>query len=636
MTTALVEPIVAPVLPTVAGASAGRAQDVGQGYDFAIGGLQFNIASDDDNPYQRATAQFKKDQIDTTPTPGDQSLVGYWTRGQFSFHNGGGVEYYEVEGATSIYTMRSDTVIERYNTATGVAPFKPGQVTCNPEWDVVPLTGANFKGLVTLPGSSFAVLDGTTLKYGAWTGSTFTTWNTEQVLCFATDGTYIYAATTTGASPYSVWKIKVADNTATKLYTVTDYPQTIAYVKGRLLLVGGTGDMLPVYQLSTAPTGTLPLAVGSSDKVFDLPNGASVGGVVITDSPGAILVARGNAIYAVTPDTSGALPVLSGPIQIGELPTDETILSLRAYLGYLAISTTLGVRIGALSDSGMLNYGPRLFDITTSSPDFIAPMAVLDTTVLVPTDSTVYQIDLSNQIGNGITLEFPWTEYGAAGQTQAYLRLSDGPVMCNQTTIWKQSATNYAAGTLTTGYHRFATLEPKQFRSVRVRVGGTGGTVQVSRVMADGSTVSLYTMDVSQENDAVVTLGLTAPQERVAIKFDLTPEVGDATKAPVLYGYQLNALPAPVRQRMIQVPLLCFDVEARPPARRVGHRGAAWERLSALEDMERSGATFIFQDFRTGEAGECFIESVEFQGKTPPSATSTGFGGQISLTIRKL
>src|SRR5690348_5347343 len=104
----IVAPVVEEILDSIKGGSSARAQDTGQGYDFSIGNLLFNVASDDQNPYERATAQFRKDQIDTTPTPGDQSLTGYWLRGQFSFHKGAGVRYYEVEGATTIYTLNSD------------------------------------------------------------------------------------------------------------------------------------------------------------------------------------------------------------------------------------------------------------------------------------------------------------------------------------------------------------------------------------------------------------------------------------------------------------------------------------------------------------------------------------------------
>jgi hypothetical protein len=82
--------------------------------------------------------------------------------------------------------------------------------------------------------------------------------------------------------------------------------------------------------------------------------------------------------------------------------------------------------------------------------------------------------------------------------------------------------------------------------------------------------------------------------------------------------------------------LALYDTERASSGRTSGHPGDAWERLSALEDMEASGGTFTFYDFRTGEAGECYIESVEHQGSTPSGRQDSGFGGIVYLVIRKL
>lgn len=626
MSSAIVGEVVGPVSVVASGEGSARATDTGQGFDFAIGGLLFNVASDDDNPYQRATAQFRKDQLDTSPTPGDQSLVGYWTRGQLSFHHGAGVTYYEVE--------EGDEVLNRFNTGDGIDPFTPGQVTLAKSFapDGGVFTDVKWAGEGL---DFFAILDGGSLRYS--TASTWTAYAT-------TDASAVSAATTgplcayVGTGGKKIERVHINTNgpASGALYTHTNAIVGLWYVKDRLLMVD---DANTFYQLAPNPTGALPVAISASDKVFTA--GDPLADWCVTDTPGPILIGNGQNVYAVVPDaTSGAIPTLSGPIVVGQLPVGETLSALHAYLGYVVLGTSSGVRVGVLSDSGSLTYGPLLFDraMTTGPAQLAARGSSVFAPVVTPGgDGGVYQIDLSQQIGNG--LEFAYCRLGnpVPGLSGTYgCALRDGDLIVFGGTNLYQEGADLTSGTLTTGYHRFATLEPKQFRSVRVRVGGSGGTVAVSRVMADGSAVSLYTMDVSQTADETITLGLSAPQERVALRFTLTPDALDATKGPSLLGYQLYALPAPTRQRMVQIPLMCYDVENRPPARRTGHRGAAWERLSALEDMERSGGTFRFQDFRTGEAGECFIESVDFQGKTPPSASSTGFGGLVTLTIRKL
>jgi len=64
-------------------------------YDIAIGGLPFILATNNDRPYGRRTAPFKKDQFDSTNEPGEQSLTGWWIRSQMSFHGGSGINFFD-------------------------------------------------------------------------------------------------------------------------------------------------------------------------------------------------------------------------------------------------------------------------------------------------------------------------------------------------------------------------------------------------------------------------------------------------------------------------------------------------------------------------------------------------------------
>lgn len=64
----------------------------GYAYDIAIAGLPFFISPLDDSPYRRVTAQYRKQQIDQSREPGEQSLTGWWIRSQSSFHLGQGIK----------------------------------------------------------------------------------------------------------------------------------------------------------------------------------------------------------------------------------------------------------------------------------------------------------------------------------------------------------------------------------------------------------------------------------------------------------------------------------------------------------------------------------------------------------------
>ena len=194
-----------------------------------------------------------------------------------------------------------------------------------------------------------------------------------------------------------------------------------------------------------------------------------------------------------------------------------------------------------------------------------------------------------------------------------------------------------SSGFIETGLHRFGTLEPKKFQSVTVRVGGAGGTLRVTRVYADGTEAPLHSFEVEEFSSVTIDLREDNPLEMLGLRFTLERSSSDPTQGPVFQGYQLRALPAPRRQRLIRLPLMLFDTERNgSTARPTGNEGSAWRRLSQLEQMESSGGTFMYMDRRTKEIGEVFIESVEHTGVTSPKARTSGFGGIVFVTLRLL
>ena len=75
----------------------------------------------DNNPYQRETAPYRKDQLDNSKEPGEQSLTGWWLRSQSSFHVGTGINFYDPSGGeVSPY---------RFHDSQGCDVWTKGQVT---------------------------------------------------------------------------------------------------------------------------------------------------------------------------------------------------------------------------------------------------------------------------------------------------------------------------------------------------------------------------------------------------------------------------------------------------------------------------------------------------------------------------
>jgi len=92
-----------------------------ESYDIAINDMPFFLHTGDEFPYGRQTAQYRKQQIDQSNEPGEQSITGWWVRAQSSFHGGTGINYYD--------PATGETVDYRYFDSQGVNPWVKGKLT---------------------------------------------------------------------------------------------------------------------------------------------------------------------------------------------------------------------------------------------------------------------------------------------------------------------------------------------------------------------------------------------------------------------------------------------------------------------------------------------------------------------------
>ena len=93
----------------------------GEAYDVAIGGLPFFLLNSDDSPYRRVTAQYRKQQIDQSREPGEQTLTGWWLRSQSSFHYGQGIKFFE--------PIQDESLRFQYTESKGIDVWTKGQAT---------------------------------------------------------------------------------------------------------------------------------------------------------------------------------------------------------------------------------------------------------------------------------------------------------------------------------------------------------------------------------------------------------------------------------------------------------------------------------------------------------------------------
>lgn len=606
-------------------------------HNFYVGNLGFHKVLNDDHPYERATAPFRKEQFDAAATVGDQSLTGWWTRGQLSFHRGGGVKYYEV--------LEGEEILNRFNTCATIDPWTPGEVTLPYAQQDLTLSGvmdaiqvSNLtlgNRLLTLhTDGTLRVIQPDYYNFGASSITSLPTSNGAAAVAITGSAFRAYIAVENRIETYFV-----GDTTTSTLWT-GDAGRSLVnvwYMKGRLWVVDNYGDW---FMLSTAG-GTF--VVGDAD--FSIPDlGWLVSSTALwsaVETPSSILIGAYSTIFSVVLDETAATPTPTPPVAVAQLPDSEGVASLGYHLGHVVIATDKGARF-AIQGANEIVYGPL---VTTASFGPTERMARRGTRVLLtgsgPEGEGVFAFDLGSQIADlspawALEQELTLGDYAGSYTIAGSILLWSS--VDTSLHLTSPGVTVSAAGSVTTGYHRFGTLEGKHFESVTVRAAGDGGTISVYLVNADETETLVGTLTLPGDTLGVFPLGLTEPTERIALRFALARDAVDTSVSPVLLGYQLKALPSPKRQRLIRVPLMMFDIERGPTGRAVGKEKDAWTRYQALEALEESDALVTFEDKDTGETGTAYIESVELVQRNGSKGVSraNGFGGIVSLTLRKV
>jgi len=200
---------------------------------------------------------------------------------------------------------------------------------------------------------------------------------------------------------------------------------------------------------------------------------------------------------------------------------------------------------------------------------------------------------------------------------------------------YAENATELAAsGYITTGNIRYGTLEPKNFKRLLGRGDFTYGSLKLESVTSTGTIYDHITYESGVTNVEIGTTQPETPQEYLAYRFTFERSATDTTKGPIFKGYQAKATIATPRQRIIQFPVYCFDVETDRYNSLTGYEGRADVRLRALEAIEEGGDVVMWQDLDTGESRQCVIEQITYSRMTPPDKRFDGQGGVIEIRIR--
>jgi len=252
--------------------------------------------------------------------------------------------------------------------------------------------------------------------------------------------------------------------------------------------------------------------------------------------------------------------------------------------------------------------------------------------------------DVIYVIGVDAALDGNWTITSVTTNTITFTTTSSGTIASTAVTnafvgepgysYIESASTLMASGYITTGYIRYGTLEPKNFKRLLGRGDFTYGTLAMETVDSDGTEYDHITYGQGVDAVEVTTNSPSTAREYVAFKFLFVRDATDTTKGPVFKGYQSKATIATPRQRALQFPVYNFDTETDRYNSLVGYDGRAYDRIQALELVEENGDIVTFQDFTTGETRQVVIEEIRFTRGTPPDRGFSGFGGILTITLR--
>ena len=711
-------------------------------YDVVIDDLPFIVSVNNQNPYRRETAPYKKDQFDNSPEPGEQSLTGWWLRSQTSWHNGAGISFYEPG-------TDYEHVSHRFNDSRGVDIWTVGEATLLPE--VVDVyTGKNLINAavgsdgsdVLISGDSAGVLrkisftDDSQATTTPYTISSHTSYPFSSV---TTDGTNYYAtcsrAIHTGpiGSDSDVLAFKFSNSGIDGTF--------IKYVKGYILF----GLRKSIYIGTIIPSGagrttsshshtsgedTLPTTVKAHINPDWIWNDATGGPTAIYMSGNA--GNNGEVWQALFDEATNAID-MPGATMVISLPDGETVNAIHYYLGVLALGTSKGLRICPINVNGQVILGPLLYengyypvkgfiesgnyiyaatkannedatfqhaclirvDLSTQFDDgsyafahdleyrssvnetYSVTNKALTTNVATLTTSVAHDFNIDNTVtvtgigapfdGTYTVVSVPTTttftyaktatnvtsvtatgsvaEASSSSEATEVYQINNRMVMVveeengavDSGELHIQSATlKRDTGWIKTGKIRYGTIEPKFFKYINLQcTTGQGDNIEIYTINKVGSEAKIATVSGGLSNRDILIDNPSTKQEFMAFKFVFN-NVTDDQALPVLEAYQIKSIPSINRQRLYQYPLSCYDNEMDRYNSVFGYDGRAMEFIQRIESLEQDSKFVYVTDYRTGEQYEGIIEEVRFTNESSPDKNSSGFGGILLVTVRKM
>ena len=563
-------------------------------YPVAVNGRPYMIDTKS-NAFGRQFDARVRDSVDQSAEPGESAInpQGLWRRSQSSWHYGAG----------QTYSDTADAEAYRFRSSKGVDVWERGKLSLLPDTTQA-YSSANTNLYMATASSRIYGTDGQTVKYTTdW--STFTT-------VTSTNASDLYSITSDGYNVFFSYADGNIDQTNAGTSAASNYitgieAGVVAYVRGRLMVAGQGTDKRKIWNITTTPGSS----ANNPSALYTHPN-VDFTWVGFAGGQNQLYFAgyAGNKslIYktGIKPDGTS----LDIPTVAAELPQGEIVTNIDAYLGFVVIGLTTGLRFCSSDSDGNLVVGP-LIETGTSVNAFaaIGQYLYFGWTNYDTTSTGIGRLDIGTQVSTNqpaYASDLMVTGQGAVVDIHEF---DNKPVFTVAGLgAYRQHSTNLvASGTFESGIYRWGVPDTKFIPKWDLRTEPLHGTVAISVAADSGDFRSVGTQSTDLSLESTFD-GFESKVFEAEARLTLTRSATDATKGPAVTRWLGRAYAAPLRSQIFSVPLLLHH--------KLNLRGFEYSvdvdaELAYLRDLVENPRVITYQE--NADTYSVIVEDVRWQ-----------------------
>jgi hypothetical protein len=619
--------------------SSGISNDVPGTYDVAIDGHGYMINTVFEfgrrDSFRHSSIPAQRDATDITNQPGEATInpQGLW-RSEFNDWS---------MGSGQLFVDRKDSQPNRYHHGQGVDVFTN-------KWYATLLPGTTQLIADTDPACQVLVVNGYVYKLNSTgvgystNGSTYTAvagLSGVTPVMMATDGNTVYIA----AGSSGVYTTTAGSATsASQLVNVAGQNITFVAFCSNVLLVGNGPALYQIIGTTTSwPTALIVQA--QSSWLWNCACGGNgwiyIGGFAGANAGSASVSSVFKTQFASDGTTLGA-PTIATP-----LPPGEIVYSLFAFVNYILMGTSLGMRfcqtLGLIDpsgqDTGLLKIGPiipNLQELTTkpvrcftANQRFVyfgwSNYSNSNVKATKPVTGLGW-LDISTFTGDQTPAYSSHLMVSGSGEITSMDWFNGAPIFSVQGQgVYSEATTYVSSGNIYSGYIAFRIPDQKVLIAYSVDTTSTAGSVTASINQDDENTYALGSLTYP-------TTQFTIPQVFGELfETDLTlTATSSNTVATTVRRATLQAYPAITAGKFI-IAALTFagEVECRAGVRRTMN---VYNELAFLENLRYNQNVIIYQE--GVNSWEVVVDDLDMVWYQPSQLPGGGFEGVMMCTMK--